>query len=83
MISFTSRSSGNIVGEAIDRCCCCCVDFAILPNLIKTCTRRRADNGSLAKKKKRLFERKIIDLSHHYNQDFVQLKSNHFLLMLC
>lgn len=48
IISFTSRSSGNTEGEPGDRCCC--ADFAILPNLIKTCTRRLADNGSAAKK---------------------------------
>lgn len=49
---MTSRSSGNILGEAVCRCCCCCVDFAILPNLTKTCTARRADRGSATNEKK-------------------------------
>lgn len=35
MISFTSRSSGKMAGEAAGRgcccCCCCCVDLAIFP----------------------------------------------------
>jgi hypothetical protein len=56
-MSVTSRSSGNIDGETGGRCCCC-VDFAILPNLINICTRRRADTGSVTKKKKTIFYKK-------------------------
>jgi hypothetical protein len=55
IISFTSRSSGKITGEAVDRCCW--VDLAIFPKLTRTCTRRRADNGSFAKQRKKFISK--------------------------
>ena len=36
------------------------VSLLVLPNLTKTCTRRRADNGSAAKKKKIILKKKKI-----------------------
>ncbi len=52
IMSFTSRSSGKTTGEAADRCCC--VDLAIFPKLTRTCTKRRADNGSFAKQNQKI-----------------------------